>query len=188
MSYRPSLSLLSISLYLLSFFFALLFRLTLRTKFIICSNFKEINIMNDNINNFFLEMARLGWELQHLGPLLVRTLMCANNCFSFIITINTHLYLFNMYRRRTLNRDRPSFAAIFVFITFCARFTAAPARPWENIYYDSVLRNPAVKVKKMRFKQVSTAKLFQTYNFLPFLLFPNIPSLKGPFFTPKQFS
>ena len=90
------------------------------------------------------------------------------------------------YRRRTLNRDRPSFAAIFVYITFCARFTAAPARPWENIYYDSVLRNPAVKVKKMRFKQVSTAKLFQTNNFLPFLLFPNIPSLKGPFFTPKQ--
>ena len=98
------------------------------------------------------------------------------------------LRFYHIYRHRTLNRDRPSFAAIFVYITFGARFTAAPVRPWENIYYNSVLRNPAVKVKKMRFKQVSTAKLFQTYNFLPFLLFPNIPSLKGPFFTPKQFT
>ena len=40
--------------------------------------------------------GKAGISPQYLEPLLARTQMCAINCFSFNITIHTHLYVYNM--------------------------------------------------------------------------------------------
>ena len=48
------------------------------------------------------------------------------------------------------------------------------------------LAYPVVKVKILRFKQESSAKLFQTCSYLHFLLFPNSSIAKSPFIPQKH--